>query len=266
VPCVLLQIQRVLRLTALLLFCMLACLLLQSDERVQLQRLRDQLLSSDGQPGRVQSQVLRAPLLLGLTDAESQLLEAYADRVAAWGWRWQPSSARSDCGSPETLLTHAPLLWGIALTTTDLTVGPARLNIACYSACAARIMSFWAKPFDRVCRALPCLLSPPQLYLHQLHDTFGSGALPPAVVRVLNSKACRGAIMFGDRLQHTQVRSGALHSLLVDWGVQMSPSCQLAGVTLPDLLACSVKSCWLTWHRRSYASAVRTAGRPRHHL
>ncbi|KAI3426507.1 hypothetical protein D9Q98_008872 [Chlorella vulgaris] len=134
-----------------------------ADERVQLQRLRDQLLSSDGQPGRVQSQVLRAPLLLGLTDAESQLLEAYADRVAAWGWRWQPSSARSDCGSPETLLTHAPLLWGIALTTTDLT-----------------------------------------LYLHQLHDTFGSGALPPAVVRVLNSKACRGAIMFGDRLQHTQ--------------------------------------------------------------
>lgn len=132
---------------------MLACLLLQSDERVQLQRLRDQLLSSDGQPGRVQSQVLRAPLLLSLTDAESQLLEAYADRVAAWGWRWQPSSACSDCGSPETLLTHAPLLWGIALTTTDLTVGPARLNIACYSACAARIMSFRAKPFDRVCRA-----------------------------------------------------------------------------------------------------------------
>ncbi|KAL4853064.1 Proteasome subunit alpha type-2 [Chlorella vulgaris] len=141
-----------------------------ADERVQLERLRDQLLSSDGQPGRVQSQVLRPPLLLGLTDAESQLLEAYTDRLAAWGWRWQRSSARSVCGSPETLLTQVPLLWGTALTATDLT-----------------------------------------LYLHQLHDTFGSGALPPAVVRVLNSKACRSAIMFGDRLQRTQCQE-----LLVD--------------------------------------------------
>lgn len=43
-----------------------------------------------------------------------------------------------------------------------------------------------------------------QVYLHQLEDTSGSGALPPAVLRVLRSKACRSAIMFGDELQRTQ--------------------------------------------------------------
>lgn len=44
-----------------------------------------------------------------------------------------------------------------------------------------------------------------QLYLHHLQDTCGSGGLPAAVIRVLNSKACRGAIMFGDRLSQAEV-------------------------------------------------------------
>ncbi|KAL9328310.1 hypothetical protein ACSQ67_003313 [Phaseolus vulgaris] len=41
-------------------------------------------------------------------------------------------------------------------------------------------------------------------YLHAelelLADTDGSSTMPPSVIRVLNSKACRGAIMFGDSL------------------------------------------------------------------
>ena len=43
-----------------------------------------------------------------------------------------------------------------------------------------------------------------QLYLHQLGDTGGSSLLPPAVIRVVNSKACRSAIMFGDPLLPTE--------------------------------------------------------------
>lgn len=39
-----------------------------------------------------------------------------------------------------------------------------------------------------------------QVYLHQLADTHGSAVLPPAVTRILNAKACRSAIMFGDPL------------------------------------------------------------------
>jgi hypothetical protein len=39
-----------------------------------------------------------------------------------------------------------------------------------------------------------------QLYLHQLEDTAGANLQPPGVDRVLKSKACRSAIMFGDQL------------------------------------------------------------------
>ena len=43
-----------------------------------------------------------------------------------------------------------------------------------------------------------------QVYLHQLGDTHGSALLPPAVIRILNAKACRSAIMFGDLLLPTE--------------------------------------------------------------
>lgn len=43
-----------------------------------------------------------------------------------------------------------------------------------------------------------------QVYLHQLDDTAGSALLPPAIVQILNSKACRSAIMFGDPLLPTE--------------------------------------------------------------
>ncbi|KAK6258077.1 hypothetical protein SCA6_012551 [Theobroma cacao] len=37
-------------------------------------------------------------------------------------------------------------------------------------------------------------------FLQQLADTDGSSTMPPSIIRILNSKACRGAIMFGDSL------------------------------------------------------------------
>jgi hypothetical protein len=42
-----------------------------------------------------------------------------------------------------------------------------------------------------------------QLYLHQLLEAGGSQP-PPGVLRVLRSKACRSAVMFGDALDATQ--------------------------------------------------------------
>lgn len=142
-----------------------------ADERVQLERLRDVLLGSDGQPrpGVVHSKALYEPLPLGLTSSEQQLLEAYAARVAAWGWRWRlpPPRPGGACDAGVPLLTHVPQLWGASLSATDL-----------------------------------------KLYLHHLGDTSGGGGLPAAVVRTLNSKACRGAIMFGDLLDPAQVGVG----------------------------------------------------------
>ena len=116
--------------------CNTAC---SADERAQLEALRNQLLGPGGQqPLAAASQALRAPLPLGLTLAEQQLLEAYADKVAAWGWRWQPGTASSGGGSgPEgPQLTHAPLLWGTALSATDLKVRAASRSSCCSSQAA----------------------------------------------------------------------------------------------------------------------------------
>ncbi|OAE24388.1 hypothetical protein AXG93_4343s1580 [Marchantia polymorpha subsp. ruderalis] len=63
-----------------------------------------------------------------------------------------------------------------------------------------------ASPLSCTQQLVPCILgvmlSGADLmeYLRQLMDTQGSSAPPPAVIRVLNNKACRGAIMFGDTL------------------------------------------------------------------
>ena len=50
----------------------------------------------------------------------------------------------------------------------------------------------------------PVVRRPPltvlQVYLHDLRASGGSGVLPAGVLRVLKSKACRTAVMFGDEL------------------------------------------------------------------
>lgn len=43
-----------------------------------------------------------------------------------------------------------------------------------------------------------------QEYLRQLDDTSGAAKMPNSVVRLLNSRACRSAIMFGDPLNKQQ--------------------------------------------------------------
>lgn len=50
-----------------------------------------------------------------------------------------------------------------------------------------------------------CAVPVMQLFLHHLEDTCGAGGVPAGVVRVLNSKACRSSIMFGDELMPAQV-------------------------------------------------------------
>ena len=45
-----------------------------------------------------------------------------------------------------------------------------------------------------------------QVFLHQLAETHGSQIMPPSVNRVLNSKACRRAVMFGDNLNDATCR------------------------------------------------------------
>jgi DNA mismatch repair protein MLH3 len=66
--------------------------------------------------------------------------------------------------------------------------------------------------------AVPCILGVDltaadlEEFIHQLADTHGASAPPPAVVRVLNYKSCRGAIMFGDALLPAECRQ-LIHQL-----------------------------------------------------
>ncbi|RLN21846.1 hypothetical protein C2845_PM07G02590 [Panicum miliaceum] len=41
-------------------------------------------------------------------------------------------------------------------------------------------------------------------FIQQLDENDGSSGMPPAVLRILNFKACRGAIMFGDPLLQSE--------------------------------------------------------------
>jgi DNA mismatch repair protein MLH3 len=52
------------------------------------------------------------------------------------------------------------------------------------------------------------------MYLHLLDSTGGSARQPPRVAAVLNSRACRSAIMFGDILSERQCTQ-LLHELRV---------------------------------------------------
>eukprot|EP00897_Mesotaenium_endlicherianum_P010818 jgi/Mesen1/9765/ME000007S09832 len=99
-------------------------------------------------------------------------LRTYGSRIETWGWRFRLSAHRalpsSRAGGRSTSRTLV-LLTAVP-SVLDTTLSPADL----------------------------------MEYLRQLIDTEGSSAPPPSVIRLLNSKACRGAIMFGDALHKSE--------------------------------------------------------------
>uniref|UniRef100_A0A0A0L1I8 MutL C-terminal dimerisation domain-containing protein n=1 Tax=Cucumis sativus TaxID=3659 RepID=A0A0A0L1I8_CUCSA len=136
-----------------------------ADERIRLEDLRQKLLSGEAKT----TAYLDAEHELVLPEIGYQLLYNYADQVKEWGWI---------CN------IHAQ----------DSKSFRSNLNILHKQETVIMLM------------AVPCILgvnlSDVDLleFLHQLADTDGSATMPPSVLRVLNSKACRGAIMFGDSL------------------------------------------------------------------
>ena len=70
---------------------------------------------------------------------------------------------------------------------------------------------------------------PLQAHLQQLDDTSGSHLLPPGVLRVLRSKACRTALMFGDTLEVSRHTQG---------GGIVSSACRIESMHAVFCLAC----------------------------
>ncbi|KAJ8567718.1 hypothetical protein K7X08_019926 [Anisodus acutangulus] len=98
-----------------------------------------------------------------------QLLHNYAEQIQNWGWICNIHSQTSRSFTRNLNLIHK-------------------------------------QPTSVTLVAVPCILGVNLTdvdlleFLQQLADTDGSSIIPPSVNRVLNSKACRSAIMFGDAL------------------------------------------------------------------
>ncbi|XP_028795288.1 DNA mismatch repair protein MLH3 [Neltuma alba] len=137
-----------------------------ADERIRLEELRQKVLSGEART----ISYLAAEQELVLPEIGYQLLYSYSEHIKDWGWICNIHAQDSKSFKQSLdLLNRQPAV--VALTAQVPCVLGVNLN-------DTDLMEF----------------------LQQLADTDGSSPVPPAVVRVLNLKACRGAIMFGDSL------------------------------------------------------------------
>ncbi|KAI3843397.1 hypothetical protein MKX03_024291 [Papaver bracteatum] len=136
-----------------------------ADERIRLEELRQKVLRGEGKTVTY----LDSEQELVLPEIGYQLLQNYAEQMQHWGWICNVDSQSSGSFTKKLKLLHR-------------------------RQSAVTLI------------AVPCILgvnlSDKDLleFLEQLYDTDGSSTMPPSVLRVLNFKACRGAIMFGDAL------------------------------------------------------------------
>ncbi|KAK8653150.1 hypothetical protein V6N13_127163 [Hibiscus sabdariffa] len=136
-----------------------------ADERIKLEELRHMVLSGEGKSVTY----LDTEKELILPEMGYQLLHNYSEQIRQWGWICDFHTQDSRSFQKNLNLIHP-------------------------------------KPAVVKLLAVPCILgvnlSDADLleFLHQLADTDGSSTMPPSVSRILNCKACRGAIMFGDSL------------------------------------------------------------------
>ncbi|PQQ15316.1 DNA mismatch repair protein MLH3 isoform X2 [Prunus yedoensis var. nudiflora] len=140
-----------------------------ADERIRLEELRQKVLSGEAKT----ITFLDVEQELVLPEIGYQLLHNYAKPVEEWGWLCNIQAEDSGSFKRNLNLLHRQ---------------PTAITLI----------------------AVPCILgvnlsdSDLMEFLQQLADTDGSSTMPPSVLRILNSKACRGAIMFGDSLLHSE--------------------------------------------------------------
>ncbi|XP_027770217.1 DNA mismatch repair protein MLH3 isoform X1 [Solanum pennellii] len=136
-----------------------------ADERIRLEELREKVLSGQKRT----TTYLDSEQELVMPEIGYQLLHNYADQIQNWGWICNIHSEASKSFTRNLNLIHKQQT-------------------------SVRLL------------AVPCILGVNLTdvdlleFLQQLADTDGSSIVPPSVNRILNNKACRSAIMFGDAL------------------------------------------------------------------
>lgn len=140
-----------------------------ADERIHLEELREKVLSGQKRT----TTYLDYEQELVMPEIGYQLLHNYADQIQNWGWICNIHSQASSSFTRNLNLIHK-------------------------------------QPTSVTLLAVPCILGVNLTdvdlleFLQQLADTDGSSIVPPSVNRVLNNKACRSAIMFGDALMPSE--------------------------------------------------------------
>ncbi|KAH7566166.1 hypothetical protein JRO89_XS08G0108900 [Xanthoceras sorbifolium] len=136
-----------------------------ADERIRLEELRKKVLSGEAKT----ITYMDAEQELVLPEIGYQLLHSYAEQIKDWGWICNFHNQSSTSFKKNlSLLNRQPAL--VSLLAVPCILGVSLSDVDLFE------------------------------FLQQLADTDGSSTMPPSVLRVLNSKACRGAIMFGDSL------------------------------------------------------------------
>ncbi|KAG2695162.1 hypothetical protein I3843_07G002300 [Carya illinoinensis] len=136
-----------------------------ADERIRLEELRKKVFSGEAKT----INYLKIEQELILPEIAYQLLQNYAEQIKDWGWICNIHGQDS-----RSFKWNLNLLHRRPIVVTLLAVP----NILGVNLSDVDLLEF----------------------LQQLADTDGSSTMPPSVLRVLNMKACRGAIMFGDSL------------------------------------------------------------------
>ncbi|GAQ85942.1 DNA mismatch repair protein [Klebsormidium nitens] len=138
-----------------------------ADERVRLEELKEMVLGVKDSETTTSSNLLKEAIKLALTPADEQVLRTHKRVVEQWGWNYTFERLPTAAG----IWNKAPGHRGQVLLTAVPRIQDATLTA-------------------------PDLLE----YVQQLQDTQSTSSVPPSIIRLLNSKACRGAIMFGDSL------------------------------------------------------------------
>ena len=146
-----------------------------ADERVQLEKLKEDVLNPRGGPkgGKCSNMALSTTQTLLLGSDEVPLLDAYGNVLMAWGWRWNTLQRADEKAATKG---YTAPFGGIAVEVTHVPF------------IAGRLLS----------------VADMRLFLHEVVETGCSNATPSGVIRVLNSKSCRTAIMFGDEMTHKE--------------------------------------------------------------
>ncbi|RDX87164.1 DNA mismatch repair protein MLH3, partial [Mucuna pruriens] len=136
-----------------------------ADERIRLEELRQKVLSGEAKT----ITYLDGEQELVLPEIGYQLLHSYSEQIKDWGWICNIHAQNSESFRRNLDILNRPQM-AVTLIAVPCILG-VKLN-------DVDLLEF----------------------LQQLADTDGSSTMPPSVIRVLNLKACRGAIMFGDSL------------------------------------------------------------------